>query len=109
MAPLRSGPEAAMIRIVLPAHLRTLARLDGEVSVEVKGAITQRSVLDALETRYPMLKGTIRGHETQERRPFVRFFACEQDLSHESPDTPLPDAVKFGTEPFLIVGAMAGG
>lgn len=98
-----------MIRVVLPAHLRTLARVDGEVTLEVKGEVTQRSVLDALEARYPMLRGTIRDHGTLKRRPFVRFFACEQDLSHESPDTPLPDAVATGTEPFLIVGAMAGG
>jgi molybdopterin converting factor small subunit len=98
-----------MIRIVLPAHLRTLARVDGEVTLDVKGEVTQRSVLDALEARYPMLRGTIRDHGTLKRRAFVRFFACEQDLSHESPDAPLPDAVATGTEPFLIVGAMAGG
>ncbi|MEO8339831.1 MAG: MoaD/ThiS family protein [Nitrospirota bacterium] len=98
-----------MIRIVLPAHLRTLARVDGEVMVDVTGPVTQRSVLDALETRYPMLRGTIRDHGTLKRRAFVRFFACEQDLSHESPDTPLPDAVATGAEPLLIVGAMAGG
>ena len=87
------GADAAMIRVVLPAHLRTLARVDGEVQLEVEGPVTQRSVLDALEARYPMLRGTIRDHVTQQRRPFVRFFACEQDLSHESPDTPLPEAV----------------
>ena len=98
-----------MIRVVLPAHLRTLARVGGEVTLHVEGPVTQRSVLEALETRYPMLRGTIRDHVTQKRRAFVRFFACEQDLSHESPDTPLPDAVVTGTEPFLIVGAMAGG
>jgi len=98
-----------MIRIVLPAHLRTLARIDGEVTLDVMGPVTQRSVVDALEARYPMLRGTIRDHVTQKRRPFIRFFACEQDLSHESPDTPLPDAVATGSEPFLIVGAMAGG
>jgi sulfur-carrier protein len=98
-----------MIRIVLPAHLRTLARVDGEVTLDVKGEVTQRSVLDALEARYPMLRGTIRDHGTLKRRAFVRFFACEQDLSHESPDAPLPDAVATGTEPFLVVGAMAGG
>jgi len=98
-----------MIRVVLPAHLRTLARVDGEVTLEVDGHVTQRSVLDALEARYPMLRGAIRDHVTQRRRPFVRFFACEQDLSHESPDAPLPDAVATGAEPFLIVGAMAGG
>lgn len=98
-----------MIRVVLPAHLRTLARVDGEVTLDVKGEITQRSILDALEARYPMLRGTIRDHGTLKRRAFVRFFACEQDLSHESPDALLPDAVATGTEPFLIVGAMAGG
>jgi len=98
-----------MIRVVLPAHLRTLARVDGEVKLDVEGTVTVRSVLDALEARYPMLRGTIRDHVTQKRRPFVRFFACEQDLSHESPDAPLPDAIATGTEPLLIVGAMAGG
>ena len=98
-----------MIRVVLPAHLRTLARVDGEVKVDVAGPVTQRSVLDALEAAYPMLRGTIRDHVTQQRRPFLRFFACEQDLSHESPDAPLPDAVVQGTEPYLVVGAMAGG
>jgi sulfur-carrier protein len=98
-----------MIRVVLPAHLRMLAQVAGEVSLEVGGAVTQRSVLDALEARYPMLRGTIRDHVTQQRRPFVRFFACEQDLSHESPDAPLPDAVATGAEPFLLVGAIAGG
>lgn len=98
-----------MIRVVLPAHLRTLARVDSEVTLDVKGEVTQRSVLDALEARYPMLRGTIRDHGTLKRRAFVRFFACEKDLSHESPDAPLPDAVATGAEPFLIVGAMAGG
>ncbi|MBI4400254.1 MAG: MoaD/ThiS family protein [Nitrospirae bacterium] len=98
-----------MIRVVLPAHLRTLARIDGEVKLDVEGQVTQRSVLDALESRYPMLRGTIRDHVTQKRRPFLRFFACEQDLSHESPDAPLPDAIATGTEPLLIVGAIAGG
>lgn len=98
-----------MIRVVLPAHLRTLARVNGEVTVKVEGPVTQRSVLDALEARYPMLRGTIRDHGTLKRRAFVRFFACEQDLSHESPDAPLPDAVATGAEPLLIVGAMAGG
>ncbi len=98
-----------MIRVVLPAHLRTLAHVDGELKLEVEGQATQRSVLDALEACYPMLRGTIRDQVTHQRRPFVRFFACEEDLSHESPDTPLPDAVAIGAEPFLVVGAMAGG
>ena len=98
-----------MIRVMLPAHLRMLARLNGEVQLQVEGPVTQRSVLDALEARYPMLRGTIRDHATQQRRPFVRFFACEEDLSHEPPDAPLPDAVVTGAEPFMIVGAMAGG
>jgi len=98
-----------MIRVVLPAHLRTLARVDGEVELDVTGQVTQRSVLDALERRYPMLCGTIRDHVTQQRRAFVRFFACGEDLSHESPDTPLPGAVATGAEPFLVVGAIAGG
>ncbi len=98
-----------MIRVVLPAHLRTLARVDGEVTLDVPDPVTQHSVLDALEARYPMLRGTVRDHVTLKRRAFVRFFACEQDLSHESPDAPLPDAVATGAEPFLIVGAMAGG
>ncbi len=98
-----------MIRVVLPAHLRTLARVDGEVELRLAGQATQRLVLDALEDRYPMLRGTIRDHVTGQRRAFVRFFACEQDLSHELPDTPLPNAVALGCEPFLVVGAMAGG
>ena len=98
-----------MIRVVLPAHLRKLARVDREVQVEVAGPVTQRSVLDALEARYPMLRGTIRDHGTQRRRAFVRFFACEQDLSHEPPDAPLPDAVASGKEPFIVIGAIAGG
>jgi molybdopterin synthase sulfur carrier subunit len=98
-----------MIRVVLPAHLRTLARVGGEVKLDVEGPITQRSVLDALEANYPMLRGTIRDHVTQQRRAFLRIFACEQDLSHELPDTPLPDAVATGAEPLLVVGAMAGG
>jgi sulfur-carrier protein len=98
-----------MIRVVLPAHLRTLAQVSGEVQVDVDDRPTARSVLDAIEARFPMLRGTIRDHVTQQRRPFVRFFACEQDLSHDPPDTPLPDAVVKGTEPFLVVGAMAGG
>jgi len=98
-----------VIRVVLPAHLRTLAHVDGEVRLDVEGQATQRSVLDALEASYPMLRGTIRDHVTHQRRAFVRFFACEQDLSHEPPDAPLPDAVAMGAEPLLIVGAMAGG
>ncbi len=98
-----------MIRVVLPAHLRKLARVDGEVTLEVEGRATQGAVLDALEARYPMLRGTIRDHVTKKRRPFVRFFACEQDLSHDPPDTPLPEAVVMASEPFMIVGAMAGG
>src|SRR6202790_1315847 len=96
------------IRVMLPQHLRTLAHVGAEVTIEVDGPITQRSVLDALEARYPMLRGTIRDHDTQQRRPFLRFFACEDDLSHESPDAPLPDAAASGKEPFLIIGASAG-
>jgi molybdopterin synthase sulfur carrier subunit len=98
-----------MIRVVLPAHLRTLARIGGEVELHVEGPTTQRAVLDALEATYPMLLGTTRDRATQRRRPFVRFFACGEDLSHEPPDAPLPAAVASGSEPFLIVGAMAGG
>ena len=98
-----------MIRVVLPYHLRVLARVDGEAKVDVEGRATQRSVLDALEARYPMLRGTIRDHVTQERRPMLRFFACEEDLSLEPPDAPLPDAVASGAEPFFVVGAIAGG
>ncbi len=98
-----------MIRVVLPSHLRTLARVDGEVKLDVDGQVTQRSVLDALEASYPMLRGTIRDQVSQERRAFVRFFASAEDLSHEPPDAPLPDAVAMGAEPFLVVGAMAGG
>jgi molybdopterin synthase sulfur carrier subunit len=98
-----------MIRVVLPAHLRTLARVDSEVKLDVVSPVTQRAILDALEARYPMLRGTVRDHVTLKRRAFVRFFACEQDLSHEPADAPLPDAVATGAEPFLIVGAMAGG
>ena len=98
-----------MIRVMLPAHLRHLAHLDGEVELQVAGPATQRAVLDALEAQYPVLRGTIRDQATQIRRPFVRFFACEQDLSHESPDAPLPAVVALGTEPLWIVGAMAGG
>ena len=98
-----------MIRVALPAHLRALARVGDEVTLELGGRVTLGSVLDALETQYPVLRGTIRDHETHVRRPFVRFFACEQDLSHDPPDTPLPDIVAAGKEPFLVVGAMAGG
>jgi molybdopterin synthase sulfur carrier subunit len=98
-----------MIRVVLPAHLRTIAHVSGEVALDVEGEVTQRSVLDALEASYPMLRGTIRDQSTQKRRAFVRFFACEEDLSHEPADAPLPTAVASGTEPFLVVGAMAGG
>ncbi len=98
-----------MIRVILPANLRMLANTDSEVKLEVEGPATQRSVLAALETRYPALRGTIRDHVTEQRRPFVRFFACEEDLSHESPDTPLPERVASGAEPFLVVGALAGG
>ena len=97
------------VRIILPQHLRTLAHVGSEVTIEVEGQPTQRSVLDAIEARYPMLRGTIRDHATQERRAFLRFFACEEDLSHESPDAPLPDAVSSGKEPFIVIGAIAGG
>ena len=97
------------IRVELPYHLRMLARVTGEVALDVEGAVTLRAVLDALEERYPALGGTIRDHDTNQRRPFLRFFACEQDLSHEPPDTPLPDAVASGKEPFLVIGAMSGG
>ena len=98
-----------MIRVVLPPHLRTLARVDGEVELEVAGSVTQRSILDALEARYPMLRGTVRDHITRTRRPLVRFFACGEDLSHELPDALLPDAIAQGSEPFLVMGAIAGG
>lgn len=98
-----------MIRVVLPYHLRNLAHVDNEVTIDVEGAVTQRSILDALEERYPMLRGAIRDHGTQQRRPFLRFFACEEDLSHELPDAPLPDAVASGKEPFIVIGAIAGG
>ncbi len=98
-----------MIRVVLPPHLRTLARVGSEIKVDVHGEVTQRSIIDALEAAYPMLGGTIRDYGTQERRPFLRFFACSEDLSHDAPDTPLPDAVASGVEPFLIIGAIAGG
>jgi sulfur-carrier protein len=103
------GKAGHSIRVILPHHLRTLAQVSGEVAIEVAGAVTVRSVLDALEARYPMLRGTIRDHGTLQRRPFLRFFACEEDLSHESPDAPLPDAVVSGKEPLLIIGAIAGG
>lgn len=98
-----------MIRVVLPAHLRTLAGVNGKVELEVEGPVTRRSILDALEARYPVLRGTIRDHVTLERRSFIRFFACKEDWTHESPDAPLPDAVATGAEPFFIVGALAGG
>ena len=98
-----------MIRVILPYHLRNLAHVGHEITLEVEGPITQRSVLDALEARYPTLRGTIRDHNTLQRRPFLRFFACEQDLSHEAPDTPLPEPVVSGKEPFIVVGAIAGG
>jgi sulfur-carrier protein len=98
-----------MIRVILPHHLRTLALVGAEIEIDVEGPVTQRSVLNALESRYPMLRGTIRDHVTQQRRPFLRFFACEEDLSHESPDALLPDAVASGAEPLLIIGAIAGG
>jgi hypothetical protein len=98
-----------MIRVILPFHLRTLAHVGSEVTVEVEGAVTQRSVLDALESRYPMLRGAIREHDTQQRRPFLRFFACEEDISHNPPDAPLPDAVASGKEPLIVIGAIAGG
>ena len=98
-----------MIQVVLPGHLRTLARVKGKILLEIEGPVTQRSVLDALEAKYPMLRGTIRDHASQQRRSFIRFFACGEDWSHESPDAPLPDAVATGAEPFLIVGAIAGG
>ena len=98
-----------MIRVVLPTHLRTLARVDGEVKLELEGAVTQAAILDALESTYPMLRGTMRDQVTHKRRPFVRFFACKQDLSHDAPDSPLPAAIATGDEPFLVIGAMAGG
>jgi molybdopterin converting factor small subunit len=98
-----------MIRVVLPAHLRTLARVSGEIAVDIDGTPTQRAILDALEQRYPMLRGTMRDQTTQKRRPFIRFFACRKDLSHDPPDAPLPEPVSTGAEPFLVVGAIAGG
>src|SRR5215470_13206305 len=106
---VRGGADSAMIRVVLPAHLRRLALIDGEVRLDVSGQVSQRSVLDALEASYPMLRGTIRDQDSKRRRAFIRFFACEEDLSHEEPDAPLPAAVAAGAEPYLIVGAMAGG
>jgi hypothetical protein len=105
-----SGERArTLIRVILPFHLRNLAHVGSEVTLAVEGPVTQRSVLDALEARYPMLRGAIRDHDTRQRRPFLRFFACEEDLSHESPDTPLPEAVASGKEPFMVIGAIAGG
>jgi sulfur-carrier protein len=98
-----------MVRVILPQHLRTLAHAGGEVALEIKGPVTQRSVLDALEARYPMLRGAIRDHDTLQRRAFLRYFACEEDLSHEPPDAPLPEAVASGKEPFIVIGAIAGG
>jgi sulfur-carrier protein len=98
-----------VIRVVLPAHLRTLAKVDGEVKLDLEAPVTTGAILNALESRYPMLLGTIRDHDTQQRRPFIRFFACEEDRSHDSPDSPLPDAVAKGTEPFIVLGAIAGG
>ena len=106
---MRQKERCIVIRVILPFHLRTLAHIDNEVELEVEGLATQRSVLDALEACYPVLRGTIRDHVTHERRPFIRFFACEQDVSLESPDSPLPAAVATGAEPFLVVGALAGG
>jgi sulfur-carrier protein len=106
---IRAEKSEDMIRVILPFHLRNLAHVGAEVTLEVEGPVTQRSVLDALEARYPMLRGAIRDHVTLERRPFLRFFACEEDLSHNPPDAPLPDAVASGKEPFLIIGAIAGG
>src|SRR6266849_3497160 len=103
------GPDSGMIRVVLPGHLRALARVGSEIQLDIKGPVTQRSVLDALEAQYPMLRGTIRDHVTQERRPFLRFFACSEDYSLEPPDTPFPEAVASGAEPLLIIGAIAGG
>ncbi len=98
-----------MIRVILPQHLRTLARVEGEVQLDIEGPVTQRSVLDALEARYPVLCGTMRDHVTFKRRPFIRFFACQEDWSHESQDSPLPDAIAAGAEPFMVIGAIAGG
>src|SRR5580765_8587603 len=109
MADARQDSRLLMIGVILPFHLRTLAHAGSQVTLEVEGAVTQRSVLDALEARYAVLRGAIRDHDTQQRRPFLRFFACEEDLSHESPDVPLPDAVVSGKEPFIIIGAIAGG
>src|ERR1700690_4190124 len=106
---MNSAANRTTIQVALPQHLRTLARVGPEISIDVAGEVTQRSVLDAIESRYPMLCGTIRDHVTQERRPFLRFFACQEDLSHEPPDAPLPRAAADGKEPFLIIGAIAGG
>jgi hypothetical protein len=106
---IREPSDKTMIRVILPYHLQTLAQVGAEVTLDVPIPITQRSILDALEAGYPMLRGTIRDHVTQQRRPFLRFFACEEDLSHEPPDNPLPDAIALGTEPFFVVGAIAGG
>lgn len=108
-APTGQPAPAGKIRVVLPPHLRGLAKISGEIKLEIAGAVTVRSVLDALEANYPMLQGTIRDHVTQQRRPFLRFFACEEDLTHESPDAPLPEEVVSGKEPLLIIGAIAGG
>lgn len=106
---MSQGAAGKTIRVILPPHLRTLAHVESEVQLSVEGPVTQRSVLDALEARYPVLCGTIRDHATQQRRPFLRFFACEEDLSHQSPDAPLPEAIASGHEPFLVIGAIAGG
>lgn len=103
------GLSDTMIRVTLPFHLRTLAKVDDEITLEIEGAVTLRSVLDALEDHYPVLRGTIRDHDTGKRRPFIRYFACEEDLSHEPPDAPLPEAVASGKEPFCVIGAIAGG
>src|SRR5215510_5861925 len=103
------GPDLVMIRVVLPAHLRTLAGVKGDVTLEIEGAVTRQSILDALESRYPMLRGTIREHASRERRPFLRFFACGEDVTHESPDAPLPQEIASGAEPFYVIGAIAGG
>src|SRR5215468_12575885 len=108
-SPVGRSASIAMIRVILPPNLRTLAHVDGEIGIELNGTLTQRLLLDAVEAKYPMLRGTMRDHVTQVRRPMVRYFACGEDLSHESPDTPLPEAIVHGAEPFLIIGAIAGG